>query len=410
MENLLFELNDALLEQNGELVVEVLNEDYFYETFFDENDEEKEQMPDEILLKKFVNQCIGNVSNRAFILNYYNALLYFYGQEDYKNSFKSMNQAVSDFISHIYDKEANDVWTVPIMKFLASALNKYGMKAMKVSESEETSSDEEGPLEQAARVLQRAFSVSTADRSDLSVSKKWGALHIVNVLLRIYFQLNKLGLCTKLIQNVTESRSLPDLEIFPVAQRVTYRFFSGRVAILQSKLQKAKDDLEYALVYCHESATHNKKMILRYLACVNLMLGKYPTESLCKKYGMDEFLEISKACRSGDLRNYKRNLEKHMKFFIEQGTYLMLEKIKVIVYRNLLRRVCSISAQNARLSIDLFRVALNFVEDEPVDMDETEAILSNLIYSGYLKGYMSHEKQILVLSKVCAFPPLNQVV
>ena len=39
-----------------------------------------------------------------------------------------------------------------------------------------------------------------------------------------------------------------------------------------------------------------------------------------------------------------------------------------------------------------------------VDMDEVECILANLIYSGKVKGYISHQKSILVLSKQDPFP------
>ncbi len=39
-----------------------------------------------------------------------------------------------------------------------------------------------------------------------------------------------------------------------------------------------------------------------------------------------------------------------------------------------------------------------------VDTDEVECIVANLIYSGRIKGYISHQKSILVLSKVDPFP------
>ena len=44
-----------------------------------------------------------------------------------------------------------------------------------------------------------------------------------------------------------------------------------------------------------------------------------------------------------------------------------------------------------------------------MDADEIECILANLIYSGYIKGYISHQHGKLVLSKSNAFPPLSEV-
>lgn len=43
-------------------------------------------------------------------------------------------------------------------------------------------------------------------------------------------------------------------------------------------------------------------------------------------------------------------------------------------------------------------------EESDLDLDELECTLANLIYSGYVKGYIAHEKRILVLSKASPFP------
>ena len=40
----------------------------------------------------------------------------------------------------------------------------------------------------------------------------------------------------------------------------------------------------------------------------------------------------------------------------------------------------------------------------PMDRDEVECILANLIYKGLVRGYISHEKATLVLSKKEPFP------
>jgi hypothetical protein len=40
----------------------------------------------------------------------------------------------------------------------------------------------------------------------------------------------------------------------------------------------------------------------------------------------------------------------------------------------------------------------------PIDLDEVECILANLIFRGYVRGYLSHAKRVLVLSKRDPFP------
>lgn len=39
-----------------------------------------------------------------------------------------------------------------------------------------------------------------------------------------------------------------------------------------------------------------------------------------------------------------------------------------------------------------------------MDLDEIECILANLIYQGLIRGYLSHAKRTLVLSKRDPFP------
>ncbi|KAL9647556.1 hypothetical protein ABK040_006912 [Willaertia magna] len=418
MEKLLQDLDSFLQEKDGDGCVELLHDGYFYELFIDE-EHATENPPEISSIKPLVNKYITVLSFRSFLTNYFQGLISFYYNENYKTAFEQMFQAISDFII-IFEKE--DHWTIPMMKYLSSILRTFANKALSSlgsGEEEVKEESEEGPLEKSARLLQRGFGICAADRSPLDFSKKWSALHIVNNLLRIYFQLNKLSLCTKLIKTVEESKSLPNLEEFPVSQRVTYKFFSGRVAILESNLSKAKLDLEYALHYCLDNYPKNKRMILQYLSCVNLMLGKYPTVNLCKRYNMLEFLELSKACRSGDLKTYCNELEKYKLFFIQHGTYLMLEKIKLIVYRNLLRRVYYYNCENhpetsSRLDLNLFLVALRFQPSsvkiqQQMDLDEAECLITNLIYLGYIRGYVSHDKQMLVLSKKEPFPALSTI-
>lgn len=44
-----------------------------------------------------------------------------------------------------------------------------------------------------------------------------------------------------------------------------------------------------------------------------------------------------------------------------------------------------------------------------MDSDELECILANLIYKGFIKGYLAHGNS-LVVSKTSAFPPFAQCV
>ena len=88
--------------------------------------------------------------------------------------------------------------------------------------------------------------------------------------------------------------------------------------------------------------------------------------------------------------------------FYSRGTYLLLEKCKTVCYRNLFKRV--------HIILDKHQISLNHVAKAlkwlgmPMELDEVECILANLIFRGYIRGYLSHAKRVLVLSKRDPFP------
>ena len=66
-------------------------------------------------------------------------------------------------------------------------------------------------------------------------------------------------------------------------------------------------------------------------------------------------------------------------------------------------------AGTTKLDINSFKRCLGATGVE-MDIDEIECMLANLIYKGYVKGYLSHQHSKLVLSKGKPFPPLREVV
>lgn len=63
------------------------------------------------------------------------------------------------------------------------------------------------------------------------------------------------------------------------------------------------------------------------------------------------------------------------------------------------------SEKGTRIGISVFHSALK-ISGMDVSMEEAECLLANQVYKGYMKGYISHEKQMVVLSNVNAFPKL----
>lgn len=89
--------------------------------------------------------------------------------------------------------------------------------------------------------------------------------------------------------------------------------------------------------------------------------------------------------------------------FIKGGVYLIIEKLKMIVYKNLLRKVylkynkVETPQRENILQHNVVLAALR-LQNENMDIDELECIIANLIYNKKVKGYIARGK-CLVLSK-----------
>ncbi|XP_075584219.1 PCI domain-containing protein 2 isoform X1 [Pelecanus crispus] len=300
-------------------------------------------------------------------------------------------------------KEEN--WALPIMYAVALDLRIFANNADQqlVKKGKSKVGD---MLEKAAELLMSCFRVCASDtRAGIEDSKKWGMLFLVNQLFKIYFKINKLHLCKPLIRAI-DSSNLKDE--YSMAQRVTYRYYVGRKAMFDSDFKQAEEYLSFAFEHCHRSSQKNKRMILIYLLPVKMLLGHMPTVQLLKKYDLMQFAEVTKAVSEGNLLLLNDALTKHETFFIRCGIFLILEKLKIITYRNLFKKVYLL-LKTHQLSLDAFLFALKFMQVDDVDIDEVQCILANLIYMGHIKGYISHQHQKLVVSKQNPFPPLSTV-
>ena len=292
-------------------------------------------------------------------------------------------------------------------------------------------------LQNAVTLLQASYSKTLNDRVELRPneplseegSKKVGVLYIVNQLFSMYFQLNTLRLCKNLLKPV-ESRSIH--ENGTMGEMCTYRYYVGRLNMFEDQYELAEQNFDYALKHCHKSAVANKKRILNYLVPVKLLRGRLPTNkceysilhtshvlfnshdhcnyanmSACyilvlEKYSLYEFVPLLNGMRTGNLMEFSDGLTKNQDLFIRRGTYLLLEKCKMICYRNLFKRIYKIVGTE-QIKLDYIAASFKWL-GMPIDLDEVECILANLIFKSYIRGYLSHAKRVLVLSKKDPFP------
>jgi hypothetical protein len=115
-------------------------------------------------------------------------------------------------------------------------------------------------LEEACRILNKAFTYCATDRlSPIETSRKWGTFAVSNLLFKTYFKLSSTNLCTTMLRSI-QAAELPDLSCYPLADQVTFKYYSGVLAFLNEQYSKAEEDFVFALERCDSHAPRKNKM------------------------------------------------------------------------------------------------------------------------------------------------------
>ncbi|PRP77946.1 PCI domain containing 2 [Planoprotostelium fungivorum] len=320
-------------------------------------------------------------------------------KSNYVEAYVHQAQVVTDFL---------EIWKEPPKPGdYNSALNTVSVDLRLIGRLADRELNGKGQMEDkcqdAGRLLMNVFSACNQSRDE---SKKQCLLSIVNSLFKIYFQLGTLRLCKNLIKTVENKGSLP-INSYTIAQRVTYKFYTGRLNMSNSRFKQAETDLDFAFKKCTVKSKKNKRQILLYLIPAKILVGKLPRSTLLKTYNLVQFEEISKAVCTGDLRSFTVAMDAYHSFFIRKGTFLIMELSKTLVYRSFIKKITNI-VKDTKIPLSKIKRLLTSLGIE-MDIGEIECVLANLIFSGYIRGYVSHFHSTLVVAGSGPFPPIINI-
>jgi hypothetical protein len=225
----------------------------------------------------------------------------------------------------------------------------------------EESMGEEGQREslpeKAANVVRQAFITCLNDRNTVlggikngrPDGKKVGIYKMANICLRILLQAGKPESCETIFRNIMNSS--PPLHIYPAPERVTFLYYLGRYQFAHTGFYSAQLVLQEAWDQCSTSIKYYKqrRLILIYLVASNLILGRFPSESI---YELDEaegfregFAPVIQAIRKGDLEAFRRITK--LDFSHPSSSFLLRHRIfyqignycEVLVWRSLTRKI-----------------------------------------------------------------------
>mmetsp|Transcript_14215 Transcript_14215/g.16952 ORF Transcript_14215/g.16952 Transcript_14215/m.16952 type:complete len:151 (-) Transcript_14215:96-548(-) len=142
--------------------------------------------------------------------------------------------------------------------------------------------------------------------------------------------------------------------------------------------------------------------------------GKFPTQQLLQRYQLNEYIEVTNACLKGDMQALEQAISTNMDQYIQSGVFTVVERLRMVTLKNFVKRVATAVKSDPELQImkkdNFIDLSLLFIPlkkwDDELDLDELQCLLANLIANSLVRGYISHEKRILVLSKD-AFPEAN---
>lgn len=170
---------------------------------------------------------------------------------------------------------------------------------------------------------------------------------------------------------------------------------------------QAEAELSQALALAPRSSTRHVERVLLYLVPLRLLQGQRPASWWLAEYPRLEALyaPFLGACRRGDVRAFDDALRDSTveRTLVRLGVYLAMERARDVCVTRLLRRVWTYSGRGTRLRLAPMAAALQWLGAAD-DADGAEWLVATQMARGRIKGYIAHERQMLVLSANDPFP------
>lgn len=93
-----------------------------------------------------------------------------------------------------------------------------------------------------------------------------------------------------------------------------------------------------------------KKLVMKYLIPCRILLGRLYEPSPNDKSGdFGEYIEIIKAIKTADFKAYEELNKKYQKIWLKRGIYLLMDRIRIIIWRNLVKYISIITSNKIDL-------------------------------------------------------------
>lgn len=135
----------------------------------------------------------------------------------------------------------------------------------------------------------------------------------------------------------------PPLSLYPAAQRVTFLYYIGRFNFSNQHYHRASLCLQEAYLQTPPQLVSHRSNILTYLIPSNLLLGRFPSDTLTSRPEAQSlkpiFLPLCMAVRSGNFMQFQSHLAAHESWLLGKGLLLPLSnRLRPLLWRSLTRK------------------------------------------------------------------------
>lgn len=269
-------------------------------------------------------------------------------------------------------------------------------------------------MERCIRSIHKCLTMCLNDRNPNDIeNKRCGVLYFINLEFRIYKQLHNKDMIKNLIKvyesrgslnnnnnnNNTSNIFIQTNAKYPIgkSQLVQFHYYMGLYyGYYANDHVKSIKHLERALCECSMKYELQIKSILKLLIPLKLLVcGLTIREDYNKRFNMPIYYrELIQLITTGQVQRYLdiiSNDTKVQEVLLKDETY--------IIWQLLLHR-----AQVNHIKYHWNRLEQKSILSLSQISDVNECQISNLIFLGHIRGYISHSHQCLVLSKTSPFP------
>ncbi|KAK6459901.1 hypothetical protein DFJ63DRAFT_255792 [Scheffersomyces coipomensis] len=283
-----------------------------------------------------------------------------------------------------------------------------------------------------ASILLKIFNNIRSQINDANNPKRNIILFISNKLCSVYFKINSPLLCRNVFSNMNNANV--SFKSFNKLEQLQYRYYLSKFCLIKQELTSAFENFNWCLENLPITAINNINKVLKYHLPLSLVIGKrinfnyinqvyshariQPPEFITIYYQLNQFIKL------GDLKSFNQIILNSYQYFKSENLLLLLlTKSKVIILRNLIKKIWINTGKPSFLDYDCILAGLKLsLDTNPLtlplitslsDLTESDLIIENifitLIDQNLIRGKIFPRLRKISVSKINVFVNVDEM-